>query len=426
MARRIKVPCVGRSVWMRRSSSFEVGANSELRKAAHCSTAVFRPGTTKRQQCWRAGACSAVTSWAAPCCIDSPRSIHDAGLVQPSYFCLGCMERLLGMPTAGLPTSCLIRLKRNACMPGGPVPRLEAGPSPCPRKANGQHTSNLAGSCCEAETLGIDHLARCGSGSTSGPPLLSAHAHPSRLRPHPVWRVGWMTGPWRGLQRLTLPCSRRQIVLDTPSLHPALPALLGAALGSPCVARPSPAPPDTLLAPFQPATSALGPSGPSAARPPRARTYAVLLPPPLPDIEAQHEVPGHCAAGEVRGGPGGADRALKPQTRAPAPLPATPAAASRCLIAVRGPHRAQAPSSPGGGRATPAPPLECPFHPAALPPPCRINSFLDSVDVGDLIVKGDLEAYSCEHPLVKRHGEPASQQRPSPAHRVAAAGCCCP
>lgn len=27
----------------------------------------------------------------------------------------------------------------------------------------------------------------------------------------------------------------------------------------------------------------------------------------------------------------------------------------------------------------------------------RINSFLDSVDVGDLIVKGDLEAYSCEH-----------------------------
>lgn len=26
----------------------------------------------------------------------------------------------------------------------------------------------------------------------------------------------------------------------------------------------------------------------------------------------------------------------------------------------------------------------------------RINSFLDSVDVGDLIVKGDLEAYSCE------------------------------
>ena len=119
MARRIKVPCVGRSVWMRRSSSFEVGANSELRKAAHCSTAVFRPGATKRQQCWRAGACSAVTSWAAPCCIDSPRSIHDAGLVQPSYFCFGCMERLLGMPTAGLPTSCPIRLKRNACMPGG-------------------------------------------------------------------------------------------------------------------------------------------------------------------------------------------------------------------------------------------------------------------------------------------------------------------
>ena len=34
--------------------------------------------------------------------------------------------------------------------------------------------------------------------------------------------------------------------------------------------------------------------------------------------------------------------------------------------------------------------------PPAPPPAHRINSFLDSVDVGDLIVKGDLEAYSCE------------------------------
>lgn len=28
-------------------------------------------------------------------------------------------------------------------------------------------------------------------------------------------------------------------------------------------------------------------------------------------------------------------------------------------------------------------------------PESRLNSFLDSVDVGDLIVRGDLEAYSC-------------------------------
>ena len=34
--------------------------------------------------------------------------------------------------------------------------------------------------------------------------------------------------------------------------------------------------------------------------------------------------------------------------------------------------------------------------PSPTPPAHRINSFLDSVDVGDLIVKGDLEAYSCE------------------------------
>lgn len=31
-----------------------------------------------------------------------------------------------------------------------------------------------------------------------------------------------------------------------------------------------------------------------------------------------------------------------------------------------------------------------------IPTLARINSFLDSVDVGDLIVKGDLEAYSCK------------------------------
>jgi hypothetical protein len=31
-----------------------------------------------------------------------------------------------------------------------------------------------------------------------------------------------------------------------------------------------------------------------------------------------------------------------------------------------------------------------------IAPLARLNSFLDSVDVGDLIVKGDLEAYSCK------------------------------
>lgn len=46
----------------------------------------------------------------------------------------------------------------------------------------------------------------------------------------------------------------------------------------------------------------------------------------------------------------------------------------------------------------PLPP--CPCFWAA----CRINAFLDGVDVGDLIVKGDLEAYSCAcRPLSRQH-----------------------
>lgn len=40
---------------------------------------------------------------------------------------------------------------------------------------------------------------------------------------------------------------------------------------------------------------------------------------------------------------------------------------------------------------------------SALSVPRRLNSFLDSVDVGDLIVKGDLEAYSCERRLPTAH-----------------------
>lgn len=27
---------------------------------------------------------------------------------------------------------------------------------------------------------------------------------------------------------------------------------------------------------------------------------------------------------------------------------------------------------------------------------CRLNSFLDNVDVGELVVRGDLEAFSCK------------------------------
>lgn len=41
-----------------------------------------------------------------------------------------------------------------------------------------------------------------------------------------------------------------------------------------------------------------------------------------------------------------------------------------------------------------------PLLPESPPVPgsasCRLNSFLDNVDAGDVIVKGDLEAYSCE------------------------------
>ena len=33
----------------------------------------------------------------------------------------------------------------------------------------------------------------------------------------------------------------------------------------------------------------------------------------------------------------------------------------------------------------------------------RLNSFLDNVDVGDVIMRGDLEAYSCEQPHAGRH-----------------------
>ena len=48
--------------------------------------------------------------------------------------------------------------------------------------------------------------------------------------------------------------------------------------------------------------------------------------------------------------------------------------------------------------------LEWPEQPLHLVG-CRISTFLKSVDVGDYVLQGDLEAYSCERWKEKRQSE---------------------
>jgi hypothetical protein len=79
---------------------------------------------------------------------------------------------------------------------------------------------------------------------------------------------------------------------------------LGAALGLPPRARPTQPLPDTLLQQSSLPVAPRSRPRPPAVAPSRASTYAALLPPPLPNIEAQNEVPGHCAAGEAKLVPG--------------------------------------------------------------------------------------------------------------------------
>jgi hypothetical protein len=52
-----------------------------------------------------------------------------------------------------------------------------------------------------------------------------------------------------------------------------------------------------------------------------------------------------------------------------------------------------------GGTPSTLPPPQTPFS-----PPHSINTFLDNVDVGDYIVTGELEAYSCKRER-EREGE---------------------
>lgn len=219
---------------------------------------------------------------------------------------------------------------------------------------------------------------------------LGTRAHPPPARP-----AG-------GLDGASSPAPPR-FVTDLAHL-PALPArlpgprcTLGPALGPPWSLLPAqrlPTPAAASQASGRPALAADPPQG-SAPRP-----YA-LLSPRLPHITAQHEVPRHRAAGEVtrvggspltaRSNPPLAPCASLDLSRRLVKLPG-------CIAAAQERPRRHSWGSGGAGDAgaggsgwPSAPPL------ASLAAPCRrINSFLDSVDVGDLIVKGDLEAYSCE------------------------------
>ena len=83
---------------------------------------------------------------------------------------------------------------------------------------------------------------------------------------------------------------------------------------------------------------------------------------------------------------------------------------ARCGSAAAGSARREGGALVPAIRIAPTAP-HVPSAPGA-PPTRRINSFLDNVDVGDLIVRGDLEAYSCECPSSSGWGAPWTLGRP--------------